>query len=137
MSLTDIHPREAADDREKRSRDTLPGSVVGAGVRAFYAAAAGLLLTCSLGVVIWAVTPRRSSTSPACSWATATDSPGPPRPPSRERCLESDPCGEVGVGVRNRAGGEMSTGPVGSGRGFHGNFAEWLGKLPVAEGSVQ
>jgi hypothetical protein len=61
MSLTDIHPREAAEDREKRSPETLSGSVVGAGVKAFYAAVAGLLLTCSLGVVVWAVTPSSGS----------------------------------------------------------------------------
>ena len=61
MSLTDIHPRETADGREKRSPDTFPGSVVGAGVRTVYAAVAGLLLTCSLGVVIWAVTPSSGS----------------------------------------------------------------------------
>ena len=61
MSLTDIYPRETADDPEKQSPATSVGSVVGAGIRAFYAAMAGLLLTCSLGVVIWAVTPSSGS----------------------------------------------------------------------------
>src|SRR3954451_23388554 len=64
MSLTKVAPdtaaiagNVAAPPRGDAPAQRLLASVIGAGLRAGYAGVAGLLLTCSLGVVVWAVTP--------------------------------------------------------------------------------
>src|ERR1700710_1933210 len=61
MSLTDIRPGETTSVSQVPAPARSPARVLGAGLRACYAAVAGLLLTCSIGVVVWAVTPSSGS----------------------------------------------------------------------------
>src|ERR1700709_803823 len=57
MSLAAVDTTAGARGPGDGRRGTPVAVVVTAGVKAFLAAAAGVLLTCSLGIVIWAVTP--------------------------------------------------------------------------------
>lgn len=61
MSLTDVETGVTAPAPGKGRRSSSLAVVVSAGNKAFFAAVAGLLLTCSIGVLLWAVTPSSSA----------------------------------------------------------------------------
>ncbi len=61
MSLTAVDRGEAAADSDDGNGTRLPTVVAIASLKALFAAAAGLVLTCGLGLLIWAITPSSGS----------------------------------------------------------------------------